>query len=232
MKNKKLKKSALLLAGCLLLPVFPGQSQGACSRSDVDYYLEKGFTHEQIADICRGPVQEKEPIRQDNGSKTEVTTDDPLSPDQSSETPTKTRPQSKSGYPGTPEKFLAESIDGYDIDITGDYLKYTRERCLEYGEEDLFGFKGKVCPEILYTIDLRGMKVLSSEKEYLFFGDERVKVEGEISRQIIGGLEELPEKERELVTETVQEDGDQLIIPIREGVPVKRVIDNLEKLGR
>lgn len=225
MEKKKLKKSALLVAGCLLLPVFPGQAQGACSRSDVDYYLEKGFTHEQIADICKGPVQ-------DSANKTGVTKEAPISPDQPSQTQPKTKMPPQSGDPGTPEKFLAESIDGYDIDITGDSLNYTRERCLEYGEEDLFGFKEKVCPEILYTVDLQGMEVLSSEKEYVFFGDERVKVEGEISRRIISGLEELQADERDLVTEMVQEDGDQLTIPIREGVPVKRVINNLEKLAK
>ena len=52
--KKKIHNKFLLLVVCILLN---NNVYAECKKEDVDYYLEKGFTTEQVTALCSGDVK-------------------------------------------------------------------------------------------------------------------------------------------------------------------------------
>ena len=52
--KKKIHNIFLLLVVCILLN---NNVYAECKKEDVDYYLEKGFTTEQVTALCSGDVK-------------------------------------------------------------------------------------------------------------------------------------------------------------------------------
>jgi hypothetical protein len=189
-----------------------------CSRSDIDYYLSKGFTTDQITDICKvsAPSPTVEPSK---SSTNEEHSDKKKIAPLISAKPTSNKD----------EKFFRESIKGRDIILTDNSLQYTLKTCIEYGDEDLYGFAPKACPKVRYEIALEGLEVIKSGKKYLIYGDEEVHVKGNIKREVIKGLEKLKPEERELFLKKLNLHN-QTIIPVRDDVTadsVKQVLLDL-----
>ena len=101
---------------------------------------------------------------------------------------------------------------------------------MQYGEEDLFGFTPKTCPDVKFVIGLKDLEVLRGGRKYLFYGPGEVRVRGNISREIIGQLDDLKPRERRYVLRKF-DTGDITVIPIREDISLDRVIEVLEQLA-
>lgn len=176
-----------------------------CNRDDVEFYLSKNFTTQQITELCR------------NSSKTESV---PVF--ESSKTKVKL---------GEDEVFLKDAIDARKITISNEYLEYTLRVCVEYAEEDNYGFAPKVCPDIRYRIAFNGLKAQKTDKKLFFFGGNGIDIKGDISRDIISGLEKRNEEEKKYLFKKL-ESGDETNIPVKEGVSSKQaaqVLNNLIK---
>ncbi len=222
MTRRRPRISVLLAGGCATFLACSGQADAACSRSDVAFYLEKGFSHEQIVSLCGEPEASSEPMATSAPPRTEQG-GAAIAP------PLVTAVQPARSGPG---QFLMDSINGYDIAVTQESIGYTRKDCFRYGPEDQFGFQAKVCPEVRYTINLKGLDVVDTGREFLFFGGGEIKVAGGIDRFILNGMEEVTEASRKLILKQVHADGNHLVIPVREGVPLERVTGSLKELAR
>ena len=102
----------------MLIPVFIttvmayGQANAACSRSDVEFYLDKGFSTDQITELCKAPsgVADDIPVQQ-----------------------LETGQRSGQDVVGDNEQFLKVAIKGSEIYLTSESLHYTRKKmCIEY----------------------------------------------------------------------------------------------------
>ncbi len=205
MKNQE-KFSQIIVVAWFFAVMFPDLAVAACTRSDVDYYLEKGFTREQAVAICTGrslPEGGVEPI-----------------PNRAPLAPT------LSGSPAQKpaedlEDFLRSAIDGYDVQLTDQVLHYTRRTCIEYGPYNQFGIKTEACPDVRYSIAREGMEVRKIKQAMLIFGNYEVIVASRIDRRILD-LNRYKPALRPAIQAHLER-GNETLIPIRDGIPRERL---------
>lgn len=185
------------------------QTYAACSRDDISFYLEKGFTTDQITALCSevAATAEKTPINEQQSVT--ISTDENV-------------------------LFLKRAIKAQKIGLSHSTLIFTQKICIEYGDEDLFGFTAKVCPDITYMISFEGLEVLGTGKKYGFYGTPEVRVKSSlIKREIISELENKKQAERELILDKFNsfEKGEETAIPIRDDFSLEQVKQALETLA-
>ena len=215
---RRLKPCASLVIPLAFSIVVPLSAQATCSRDDVDHYLEKGFTPSQITAICRmAPV-----IPHQNAVIP--------APSSVRQSPQVEQPgQTYNVPPSTPHHFMIDAINGYDTILTAETLSYTKKQCYDVGEEDLFGFSPEVCPEIRYTLHLKGMKMIDTTKKYFLFGPSEIQLEGQVQRDIISDLGNLKPEQKEILLKKI-DIGDKVALPIQQGTPMARVKTELQKI--
>ncbi|RDH80752.1 MAG: hypothetical protein DIZ80_17145 [endosymbiont of Galathealinum brachiosum] len=185
------------------LSLFSQNALSECNRDDVEFYLSKNFTTQQITELCKASSEEKS-VPVIVSSKTQIN----LSDD---------------------EAFIKQAIDARNIIISKEYLEYTLRVCVEYAEEDNYGFSPKVCPDIRYKIALNDLEAEETDKKLFFFGENGIDVEGDISREVLSGLEKRSDEEKKYLFKRL-ESGDETNIPVREGVSSKKAAQVLNKL--
>ena len=200
-----------IIFSSLFFMMFSNHVSAGCSRDDVEFYLAKGFSNDQITALCSAPS--------DAGNEV-------LSP------------QSENTKQGTAAVaadedalFLNRAIRAKKIELSGESLQYTQKVCIEYGEEDLFGFNPKACPDVTFIISLKDLKVLDTGKKYGFYGTPEVRVKSTIKREIIGNLEDQKPEDRELIMQRFEK-GDKTAIPIREDFSLEQVKQVLQEISR
>jgi hypothetical protein len=212
MKNQE-KSSQIVVVAWFFAVMFPDLAVAACTRSDVDYYLEKGFTREQVVAICTGRSLPK-------GGVEPIPNRTPLAPTLSA--PPIQKPAEDL------EDFLRSAIDGYDVQLTDKALHYTRKTCIEYGPYNQFGIKTEACPDVRYSITREGMEVRKIKQAMLIFGNYEVIVTGRIDRRILD-LNRYKSALRPPIQAHL-ESGNETLIPIRDGIPRERLEAVLREL--
>lgn len=195
----KFIKSFTLLA--ISLAVLPDYCYAACAREDIDHYLDKGFTPEQVTSMCTTPS-----INNINKASDEISSDNKH------------------------EQFLKEAIKGRNVLLNDDSLQYTLKVCIEYGDEDMYGFAPKACPKVRFTIARKGLEVIKLQKKYIFFGADEIKVKSTIRREIVGDLDKNTAEEQQLIQQLL-ESGDHTFIPIRDDISLDSVEQALLRLS-
>jgi hypothetical protein len=207
--NVVARKFVAAYASSLLLMMVSGQANAACSRDDITFYLDKGFTTEQITAMCSEPPVPAATTK-NNGQQSAS----PLADDNA--------------------LFLKRAIKAKKIDLSSSSLIYTQNICIKYGEEDLFGFAPKVCPDVTFTIALKGLVVLDTGKKYGFYGTKEVRVKSSVvEKEIISELKDKKPAERELILEKFEKlgKGEETAIPVRDDFSLEEVKQVLEKLS-
>lgn len=207
------KNSKLFFLLALPLSIYTNSSYAECARDDVDHYLDKGFTPEQITTICSTPSVNNTDKAVNKKSSTEKITETD-----------ETHSLKKN------EQFLKDAIKGRNILLTNDSLQYTLKVCIEYGDEDMYGFAPKACPKIRFIIARKGLEVIKSQKKYIFFGTDEIKIKSTIRREIVGGLEKNTAEEQQLIQQLL-ESGDHTVIPIRDDISLDSVERTLLRLS-
>ena len=205
----KTKQTQLFFLLGLSLCSYSNISFAECARDDVNFYLEKGFTPEQITTICS----------KTSGKKNTA--------DQQETEQTKSQPAPEKNI----ELFFKEAIKGRNVSLSNDTLQYTVKNCFEFGQEDLYGFANKACPLIKFTIARANLEIIKSQKKYIFFGDNEIKIKGSIKREIIGGLEKNKEDDLDLIKSKI-ESGDYTFIPVRDDISLDEVEQALLQISQ
>lgn len=154
----------------LVIPfsIFPYISWGACAPDTIQFYLDKGFTQEQITKLCSQsnnsapayePYQKPVVIYQEGGHKPGISTEERKAIQE-----------------------LKGSISGRSVDITDDSISYIRNLCIVAGNASDVDQRGKECIDIAYSIAREGLQVTESGKGFLLFGNTEIEV---ISSSII-----------------------------------------------
>ncbi|NOQ69266.1 MAG: hypothetical protein GQ573_04050 [Gammaproteobacteria bacterium] len=197
---------AIIFIASLAFVMFSSQVNATCSRDDITFYLDKGFTTDQITALCSEAVT---PASAPNG-------DEPHSK------PQDTEQHSASAAVDDNTLLLQRAVKAQEIKLSSESLQYTQKICIEYGEEDLFGFTPKVCPDVKFIIALKDLEVTDTGKKFGFYGTQEIRVKGLIKREIIGNLEDNKPEERELILEKFEK-GDETAIPIRDDFSLEEV---------
>ena len=175
-----------------------------CSRDDIQFYLDKGFTTEQVTLLCSKPAGE--------GKKKYRAYTEEYVDRQDQEYQSRMRVER--------EAALRNSIQAIDIRLERGYLYYVRPQCVSEGVEKDRAFGLKSCPNIRYRIKLAGLKVDEKEhKKRFLFGQKMVQVTGQIKRQEMpGAFADIPDEYWRNVLRKRLEKGNTTKIPLRDGV--------------
>ena len=195
--------------GLVLMATLTGLSHNAysaCSRDDVDHYLAKGFSTDQITTLC-GTASSTQ-------TENKSTASSQLSKQPASDNDT--------------ELFLKEAIKGRNVLLSHDALSYTLKVCIEYGDEDLYGFAPTACPNVRFKLALKSLEVKEPVKR-IFFSPDGIEVQGDITRTIIDGLEKYKADDQTLIHNQL-ESGNKTMIPVRDDISIDKVFQTLEQL--
>lgn len=222
----------------MLAAIAPLTAFGACTRSDVDYYLARGFTREQVVGLCTGKPaagnaapaalpQEASPKPGDAAGSdlpAETAQEKPKEPESATAHTKRLTGATEGGL----EDFFGSAIDGYDIHLSEKALHYTRRTCIEYGPYNQFGIKTEACPDVRYTVERSGLTVKSVKQALLILGNLEATVSGRIERKIVD-LDRYEPPLREAIQAHLEK-GPETVIPIRDGIPEARLQAALQKL--
>lgn len=175
-----------------------------CSRDDIQFYLDKGFTTEQVTLLCSEPASEGK-------KKYRAYTDEYVD---------RTDQEYQARMRVEREAALRNAIEATDIRLERGYLYYVRPQCVSEGVEKDRAFGLKSCPNIRYRIKLAGLKVDEKEhKKRFLFGQKMVRVTGQIKRQEMpGAFADIPDEYWRNVLRKRLEKGNTTKIPLRDGV--------------
>lgn len=197
-------------ATCIALS---NQVNAACSRDDVTFYLDKGFSTEQISVMCSSTsagvksaadTQQSNAKNKEQGPSSTVTDENAL--------------------------YLQRAIKAKNIKLNTESLQYTQKICIEYGEEDLFGFTPKACSNVKLNITLKGLEVVGTGKKYGFYGTPEVRVKATVTRVTSVELKNMNAEEREIFIKKLN-NGKTTAIPVRDDFSLEKVSQLLQQLS-
>ena len=133
-----------------------GANAADCGREDIAFYLEEGFTPEQITRMCSTAMTGEEAAGQNTGDLRSLDPPDPAD----------------SGDPAT---YLALAIDSDAVFVDDDRISFRHTVCAERGRVE-------TCPDITLEVDLRGLQITDTGRGA--DGESALEVQGNIQRQI------------------------------------------------
>ncbi len=209
-----------VLLAALLMTIAYG-ANADCSKQDIDFYLSKDFTQEQITKLCTFAPTDA-PVYQPYADPSRSSYDE----DREERRDARRKKQET-------EDFLRTAISAVDVELTPESLKYTRKVCIVTGLDPDPANRLKVCPNVKYDITLHDLLILSSGKKFVYFGTATVDIKGKIKREIVGNLANYADYQRVELLETFNgsEPEGETTIPVRDDVPLERVVDTLRQLS-
>lgn len=204
------------------LLIFPLTSWGACDPDTVQFYLDKGFTQEQITKLCSGsskstpkyePYQKPVVIYQEGGYRPGASVEE--------------------------RKAITElkgSIAGRSIDVTDKSISYIRNLCISAGNAPEKRQRGEKCIDVAYSIARKDLRILESGRGFLLFGNIELEVaSSSIKRKTVladpwavyGPDLRYAFKRKYEATET----GNKTTIPIRKSASTGTVVQALKTIA-
>lgn len=188
----------------------------ACARTDVDYYLEKGYTREQVAAIC-GDAPAPDGVRKRDYDAYDDAREEELRDD--------VHRRERDGNTA----FLQSAVSAWDVAVTPRHLTYTRKLCLGAGRGPEVTARIKICPEVRYRVYFAGLKVHAQPRESAVPGTREIEVTGKVKRKLLHDFDEYPPATRRQLLGSyrarTREGG--TAIPIRKDYPMQRAYQTL-----
>lgn len=154
--------SKLIILSLTLL--LPAKMVAACTPETIEFYLDKGFSQEQITKLCAQgnsttpapayePYQKPIIIYQEGGPS--------------------------AGLSAEERRAISEikgAVDGRSVDVTNTHISYIRGLCLQAGNTKNVDERAKKCIDVAYSISRKGLTVDSSGRGLLIFGQVELTV--------------------------------------------------------
>lgn len=210
----------------ILSLLLPSLLYADCSREDINFYLEKGFSQEQITQLCSTasstnsestpdytPYQQQVIIYKDGG-----------------------KPEAKDGLTVEERAAFNDLKLGADVTalkLTPEDFSYTAKLCLRSGQSPNEHERFKSCTDVSYVIQRKDLIVHSSGKKLLFFGTGVVGLEGSILATPKQSFESYPIEFRKALERDFhwKENGSKTSIPVRGDFSVTRLVNALRVLA-
>ena len=209
-------RTLFLLTLCLL-----ASDAGACSRDDVNFYLDKGFSREQIAALCGGGGGDND------GSGREYREYRGLG--EAEEEAYRRGLQRRER--DDDELFLQSALDAYDVFVTPKYLQYTGGLCMRLINNPDAEARKKTCPDVRFRVYFRGLEVGDYDRKFFLAGRREIKVTGRVTRKLVENLRKYSPPMRNAIkrnfAQGFNEEG--TAIPVRDGASADRVIGILRE---
>jgi len=193
-----------------------------CSKEAIAYYLEKGFTPEQVTRMCQVSAHSDETATTaTTTTATTATKDDGQVADASGN-------ERQGSLKNDDFVFFNRTILSDSLTVTPQTLTYVGEECISYDEEDMTGFRPRVCGVLKTTINRTGLVVLRAARGLFIFRDAQLLVKGEIQREVIN-LDSLDSDDRKTFARILDPTPETLEIKTRENADLKEVAARLPR---
>lgn len=190
----------LLLLGPFLLLMAPA-AQAACSRADVDHFLARGFSQEQIVLLCGGDVRD---------------------------TPTPVADEAVTAERALRD-LLLRSVDAPYVDLSGPHLEWRDKVCLEYAQPNLAGRPRQRCGLVTRRLQAGSFAVEGFERQVLFFGNHGVVLAGQIQQRWDMPMDDLHPADQQRLREAMSEEAGSALLPLHASVEPAEVAAALER---
>jgi len=222
MKNTLLRS---ILTVLLLLSSSPLWAEIDCSKEAIGFYLDRGFTTAQVSQMCQCSGSSSTSSAGDSTTPTAAAVSVPVV----AAAPTAAPKAASENLQSSDELILfSTTILADTLSVTPDTLTYVKERCIEYGEEDITGFRPRVCGVFKTIINRVGLKVLSAKNGLSIIRDAELIVEGDIQREVLN-INELSDRVRKKLDKVFVASPKIYEIKTRKGADVKKVAAQLPR---
>ena len=209
MNLNTLRNRTALILGAMLLNQ-PSWSD-SCDMEQIDQFLQRGFTHEQIVKLCGNPQP-----------ATPSTEKDPASTQQ---------PETRFDTDIDKRVFYLQTvIDADKIEVTPDAITYWRDKCYAYGTEGFTGFRPEACVNMRTTIQRKGLKVVRAAKGIIMIRDQEMIVSGDIKQEVLNS-EKLKPKALKAFAADYPSSLTKTNIPVKKGIDPMDVAETLKRLA-
>ena len=189
----------------------------SCSKSDIDYYLQRGFTNAQVVQLCAGPA-----AVQNTGQQV-----------QNYQAPTQAQSQQaqQNNQLREDQSYLSAALDGDGVTMTSQNLTLLPRECIEYGPPNNIDLVETICVNTKLNISFAGMNIGKASKGLLLVRDATVKIRGNIQREFIG-INDLRRQDREAVLEKLSKNPREVKLKIRRGIDPSAVANRFSKYAK
>ena len=216
-------KTLLILGAGFSSLVTSSLMANSCAKTDIDYYLQRGFTHDQIVRLCSTTSA---PMPKPSANvHTRPTPSSPQYQTQNSRGLPVQR-QASGSSSNNDQVYFETVLKATSANLTPSSLSYISKECVEYGEADLAGLKDKVCANTMVTLPFNGLQVLKATKGVFLIKKQELLVKGNIQREYLNLNSYSAKKQREIRTQ-LPASPHQLDLPVRKGIDPKQVAAKL-----
>ncbi len=228
MKSTKSTKSMLTIKSLLSLitlsslMVSSNLMANSCNKDDINYYLQKGFSHDQVVMLCSA-----------SGNQTSVSSAPSVStlPATSYTAPAAPAPNYQNRQFNSDQVFLSTALDARNVIITPQTLSYDAKECAVHtntpNNSDL---DDETCVQSHIIISTAGLKVLKASSGLFLIKDAEMLVQANVQRKYLN-LNAIRKQERSAITASLPTQATQINIPVKAGMNVKQVADKLRNLS-
>jgi|GEM_PF-5122626 len=204
-----MNKTLLLLLYCMSTSAW-----AACERSDIEFYLNKGFSLEQITILCAAPVVK--PVA--SAPATAVLT--PVADNQSVAVQQDVLTD------------LAKALKVEGLGIENGSLVFQQRFKAKFGEEDVFGNLQEVKPTMQVSIPLSSMRLIKAAKRIPIIRGAYVLLSGDVQQDLLAPEQYKP-KQLDGINEFLTEELGQntVKIKVRSEADINKVGADLQELG-
>ena len=197
-----------------------------CSKEDINYYLEKGFTTEQVTALCSGEgmTSLKEDVYKSYSEE--------YADEEDEEYVRKMRIER--------QVFFKSSLGAQNVQIRKDKLSFILYECAKEGlakpgSMDSSDYNKAGCAEVLVTIKLSEIEVVEKEfKEKVFFGNRQILVKGNVTSRIVGGMDELSQYDagvlKKKIMARLSKNKGQVLIPLKKGLNFDYALETFKEI--
>lgn len=189
----------------------------SCSKSDIDYYLQRGFTNAQVVQLCAGSA-----AAQNTNQQTQASTQVNQAQNQ------------QNNQLREDQSYLSAALDADGVTMTPQGVTLLPRECIEYGPTSSRAAADVVetiCVNTKLNINFAGMKIGKASKGLFLVRDASVNIKGNIQRELIG-LNELRRQDREAIQETLATNPKEVKLKIRNGISPSSVADRLKRYAK
>ena len=218
MSHKKVIISLLALTSISILGVLANSAAHAssCSKADIDYYLQRGFTNDQVVQLCSGSAQS-------NSQQTHTY-----------QAPVQNQQSQQQNQIREDESYLSAALDANGVNLNNQNLTILPRECFvssgstSRASSDI---AETLCVNTKLKINFAGMKIGKASKGLFLVSDAKIKIAGNIQRELIG-LNQLRRQDRETVLENLSKTPKEVNVKIRRGIDPTAVAQRLKKYSK
>ncbi|MEM7304506.1 MAG: hypothetical protein AAF372_03140 [Pseudomonadota bacterium] len=213
----------LKLISFLSLLLYSINLWASCDPDTVNFYLDKGFTPDQVTELCtQGAAESSTPSYEPYQKPVVIYQQGAIA--------------GVSADESNAINDLKSAIAARSVDITDDKINYIRSVCLRAGTSPNKEERVVDCTDVAFSVSRDGLRADASGKRLLVFGEERVFISSdEIIRKplVADPWEGYPPDLKFLLERKYesQESGNTSYLPVKKGYSTDQVVEAIRALS-